>query len=672
MSGEVMWTPDAARVASAHVTRFRERVNAAHGLELEDPLALHAWSVANREAFWSELWSHADVRAETRGERVLADDAMPGARWFPDARLNFAANLLRRDDDGAAIFFRGEVDPATGEALERTLSHRELGEQVARLAAFLRAEGVGVGDRVAALVPNIPEAVVGMLATAAIGATWSSCSPDFGIEGVHDRFGQIAPKVLLAANGYRYAGRVHEVGATIEELARRIEGLERVVLVPFAGDGRPGGRAAEIAVTFEEALARGQAAAGGEDGRAPALEPVMLPFDHPLYILYSSGTTGKPKCIVHGAGGTLLQHLKEHLLHVDVRADERLFFFTTCGWMMWNWLVSGLAAGATLALYDGSPFQPDGNALFDYAEKAGFAHFGTSAKFIDACAKAGIAPARTHALPRLRSVLSTGSPLVPESFDYVYADVKRDVCLASMSGGTDIVSCFALGNPALPVHRGELQCLGLGMDVRVFDERGEELPPGEKGELVCVSSFPSMPTGFLDDPDGARYRAAYFERYPDADGEPVWCHGDFVSRTPSGGLVIHGRSDTVLNPGGVRIGTAEIYRPVETFDEVVESLVIGQRQGGDVRVVLFVRLREGLTLDDALRERIRARVRERATPRHVPARVVQVEDLPRTRSGKLVELAVARVVHGESVDNREAIANPEALELFRDLPELRT
>jgi len=670
MSGEVLWTPDEVRIAGANVTRFRKAVEAAHGVTLADSDALHAWSVANREAFWSAFWTFAGVRGE-RGERALVDDRMPGARWFPDARLNFAANLLRRDDDGTAIVFRGE-DGAT-----RELSHADLARQVACLAAFLRAEGVGVGDRVAGFMPNVPETIVAMLASAAIGATWSSCSPDFGIDGVHDRFGQIAPKVLFAVDGYRYAGRVHDVGDTVTELVERLHGaadttaLARVVLVPFAGDSRPGGRAAEIAVSFDEALRRGRD--GAPDGSdAPPLEPLMLPFDHPLYILYSSGTTGRPKCIVHGAGGTLLQHLKEHLLHVDVRADERVFFFTTCGWMMWNWLVSGLAAGATLALYDGSPFHPDGNVLFDYADTAGFHHFGTSAKFIDACAKADIEPARTHDLGALRSVLSTGSPLVPESFDYVYDKVKPDVCLSSMSGGTDIVSCFVLGDPTLAVHRGELQRIGFGMDVQVFDDHGRALPAGEKGELVCVSSFPSMPTGFLDDPDDARYRAAYFERFPNAaaGGGPVWCHGDFVSRTPSGGLVFHGRSDAILNPGGVRIGTAEIYRPVETFDEVIESIVIGQRNAGDVRVVLFVRLRDGLVLDDDLVGRIRARVRERATPRHVPARIVQVADIPRTRSGKIVELAVARVVHGESIDNLEALANPEALELFRDLPEL--
>ena len=663
MSGKVLWTPDAARIERAHATRFRRLVEERHAVSLVDPHALHAWSVTNREAFWRTLCDYADVRAETLGESVLENDVMPGARWFPEARLNFAANLLGRGEaDRTAILFRGEE-----EAEVRTLSWGELGEQVARLAAFLRAEGVGPGDRVAGFMPNIPEAVVAMLATAALGATWSSCSPDFGIEGVHDRFGQIAPKVLFTADGYRYAGKVHDSFGTVDELVGRLDGLARLVVVPFAGDSTPSGRAAEIALSWEEALGTGSP---GDGTSVPELEPVMLPFDHPLYILYSSGTTGRPKCIVHGAGGTLLQQVKEHLLHANVHAGDRVFFFTTCGWMMWNWLVSGLATGAAIALYDGSPFHPDGNILFDYAEAIGTTHFGTSAKFIDACAKSDVRPARTHSLPALGSVLSTGSPLVPESFDYVYEHVKADVCLSSMSGGTDIVSCFVLGSAVMPVRRGELQSLGLGMDVQAYGENGQPLPPGEKGELVCTKAFPSMPTGFLDDPDDQRYREAYFERFTGPDGNPVWCHGDFVSLTESGGMIIHGRSDAVLNPGGVRIGTAEIYRPVETFDEVIESLVIGQRRDGDVRVVLFVRLREGIELDDALRDRIRARVRERATPRHVPARIVQVADIPRTRSGKIVELAVARVVHGESVNNREALANPEALELFRDLPEL--
>ena len=672
MSGERLWQPSAKLLREARVTAFRALINERHALDLSDFHALHAWSIAEREAFWVALWDFAEVRAEQRGDRVLIDDTMPGARWFPDARLNFAENLLHGDglrgdgrrgaDETPAIIACGE------DGAMRSLSFDQLRREVDALTAWLADQGVGVGDRVAGFVANVPEAVVAMLATASLGAVWSSCSPDFGIEGVHDRFGQIRPKVLIAVDGYRYAGRVHDVSDTVGELVERLDSLVGVVIVPFAGDGRPGGRAVGMSCEWGAALVAGRQALAAQG--IARLEPPMLPFDHPLYILYSSGTTGQPKCIVHGAGGTLLQHLKEHQLHADVRPGDKVFFFTTCGWMMWNWMVTGLAAGATIVLYDGSPFYPDGNTLFDLAESVGVTQFGTSAKFIDACVKASIAPAQTHRLEHLRSVLSTGSPLVPESFDYVYEHIGADLCLSSMSGGTDIVSCFSLGASVLPVHRGELQCLGLGMDVQVYDDQGQPLPAGEKGELVCAQAFPSMPIGFLDDPGDARYRRAYFERYDVPAEQAVWCHGDFVSRTAHGGLIIHGRSDAVLNPGGVRIGTAEIYRPVESFDEVLEAIVIGQRWQGDVRVVLFVRLREGMSLDDTLRDRIKSRVRERATPRHVPARIVQVSDIPRTRSGKLVELAVARRVHGEAIDNREALANPEALDLFADLPEL--
>jgi acetoacetyl-CoA synthetase len=631
--------------------KFRQFSAQRHSLDLVDYAALHAWSVAHSADFWSALWDYTGVRAETRGERVVKNaEAMPGADWFPDARLNFADNLLRKRDDTTAMRFRSE------DGSERSLSYRELAQQTAAIAQALRAEGVVAGDRVAGFLPNIPEAIVAMLATASIGAIWSSSSPDFGINGVLDRFGQIAPKVLFTADGYRYNGRVHDSLSLVSELCPNLDGLCRIVVVNYVNQDKLTGEAADIAIGFDDLL-----------GTYPSATLVteQLPFAHPLYILFSSGTTGKPKCIVHGAGGTLLQHLKEQQLHADVHAGDRLFFFTTCGWMMWNWLVSALASEATLLLYDGSPFYPDGNVLFDYAEAADVNQFGTSAKFIDACNKAGIQPARTHKLPNLRSVLSTGSPLVPESFDYVYKHFGKDLCLSSMSGGTDIVACFALGNPAAPVYRGELQCLALGMDVQVFDEQGKSLPVGEKGELVCVNAFPSMPVGFYNDKDGCRYHAAYFERYPN-----VWCHGDYVALTEYGGMVIYGRSDAVLNPGGVRIGTAEIYRQVEQFDEVVESLVIGQQWQADVRVVLFVRLREGLLLDDALTQRLQQHIRKQATPRHVPARIVQVADIPRTRSGKIVELAVRKVVHGESVDNLEALANPEALKLFADLPAL--
>jgi acetoacetyl-CoA synthetase len=536
------------------------------------------------------------------------------------------------------------------------VSFAQLYAEVSRLAQALRASGVVAGDRVAGYLPNMPATVSAMLAATSIGAIWSSCSPDFGVQGVLDRFGQIAPRVLFAAEGYFYGGKTLDVMPRVRDVAAQLPSLERIVVVPYTTE-RPDCSGLGGAVPFDEFANR---------YTAREIEFERLPFDHPLYIMYSSGTTGVPKCIVHGAGGTLLQHLKEHRLHVDLKAEDRLFYFTTCGWMMWNWLVSGLASEATLMLYDGSPFAADNRILFDYAQAERIAVFGTSAKYIDAAAKLALEPAVTHDLASVRSVLSTGSPLAPEGFDYVYRSVKRDVQLASISGGTDIISCFALGNPIGPVWRGELQCRGLGMKVEVFDERGRPVR-GEKGELVCTAPFPSMPVRFWNDPDGSRYRAAYFERYPG-----VWCHGDYVELTEHDGLVIYGRSDAVLNPGGVRIGTAEIYRQVERLDEVVESLAIGQNWDKDVRVVLFVRLREGLTLDDALIDRIRLHIRQNTTPRHVPARIVQVADIPRTKSGKIVELAVRNVVHGEPVKNIEALANPEALDQFRDRTELRT
>ncbi len=654
-----LWTPSTEQVASSHVTLFRQRINQQFNLELADYEQLHAWSVSNSTDFWSEIWDYADILCETRGDVVLENgSAMPGARWFPNAKLNFAENLLRQDAAAPALIFRGE----DGE--QRTLSRPELYQQVRAVATKLKELGVGVGDRVAGFMPNIPEALVAMLATSSIGAVWSSCSPDFGINGVRDRFGQIEPKVLFTADGYRYAGKEHGSLGVASELAESLQSLKAIVVVSFIQSSESlSGDAASLAVSYQTLIDADLARGKPDD----TIEFVQLPFDHPLYIMFSSGTTGKPKCIVHGAGGTLLQHVKEQLMHVDVKPGEKIFFFTTCGWMMWNWLVTALASKATLLLYDGSPFYPDGNTLFDFAEQTGMVHFGTSAKFIDACSKAGISPANTHKLPELRSVLSTGSPLVPESFDYVYEHIASDICLSSMSGGTDIVSCFILGNPAKPVYKGELQSKGLGMDIQVFGDDGKPVPVGEKGELVCANAFPSMPTGFFGDDDGSRYHAAYFEKF-----ENVWCHGDYIAQTPSNGMVIYGRSDAVLNPGGVRIGTAEIYRQVESFDEIVESLVIGQQWDSDIRVVLFVRLRDGQTLDDELQARVRAHVREQTTPRHVPARIVQVEDIPRTRSGKIVELAVRKIVHGDSVDNVEALANPEALKLFADIPELQS
>ncbi len=645
-----LWKPSKARIAAANLTAFRHSAERRWGVECADYDALHRWSVTHPEQFWTTLWDVAGVVAEKRGERVLADaNKMPGAKWFPDARLNFAENLLRSHDTADALVFWGE-DKVKGRA-----SHAELYRAVAQTAWALRDMGVSRGDRVAAYLPNLPAAVVAMLATASIGAIFSSASPDFGVQGVLDRFGQIAPKVLFACDGYYYNGKVIDCLGKVAEIAARMPSLERVVIVPYAGSG------ADIAaVKHGVSLADFLAPFAGE--REIRFE--RLPFDHPLYILYSSGTTGVPKCIVHSAGGTLLQHLKEQRLHSDIKTGDRLFYFTTCGWMMWNWLVSGLASGATLLLYDGSPFVGRGNILFDYAEAEGMTHFGTSAKFIDAIAKINLAPAKTHKLDRLRAIFSTGSPLVPEAFNYVYDNIKRDVQLASISGGTDIISCFVLGNPVGPVWRGEIQCRGLGMAVEVFDEAGRPVRR-TKGELVCLKPFPSMPVGFWNDPDGRKYRAAYFEKYPG-----IWCHGDFIEETAHGGFVIYGRSDATLNPGGVRIGTAEIYRQVEKLDEVLEALVIGQDWEKDTRVVLFVKLREGLTLDDALARRIKDVIRENTTPRHVPAKILQVGDIPRTKSNKIVELAVRNLVHGEPVKNVEALANPEALDWFRDRPEL--
>ena len=575
---------------------------------------------------------------------------MPSAHWFPGASLNFAEHLLRRRDAHPALIAIGE------DGSREQLSYAELAAHVAGLQQSLRAAGVGVGDRVAAFMPNTWQTVAGMLATASLGATWSSCSPDFGTQGVIDRFGQIEPKVLIAAAGYRYAGKNLNLTAKLNEILERLPSLQQLVVVPYSN---PAARAGDFRSAARVSLWQDFYQAGGE----PQFTPV--PFEQPLYILYSSGTTGMPKCIVHGVGGTLLQHVKELGLHTDLTADDTLFYYTTCGWMMWNWLISGLALGASLVLFDGSPFHPGAERLIDLIDAENISLFGTSAKFIAALEKAGARPRETHNLSRLKAILSTGSPLAHESFEYVYRDIKRDVCLSSISGGTDIVSCFALGNPVLPVWRGELQCKGLGMDVQVWSDEGRPVT-GEKGELVCARHFPSMPVGFWNDAAGEKFHAAYFASFPG-----VWAHGDYAEITEHGGLVIHGRSDAVLNPGGVRIGTAEIYRQVEKVPQVLESIAIGQDWDGDVRVVLFVRLREGVVLDDALQAAIRQVIRSNTTPRHVPAKIVQVADIPRTISGKIVELAVRNVVHGRPVKNTDALANPQALELFRDLPALR-
>lgn len=631
-----IWTPSPERVAAAQVQGLIERVGAT------DFQALHRWSVNRPDEFWRSVWDFVGIRACRQPDRTVDGiDRMPGARWFPGARLNFADNLLRYDDDREALVHWSES------GTRRTLTYRDLRSEVCALASALERDGVRAGDRVAGLVANVPEAVVAMLAATSLGAIWSSCSPDFGADAVVDRFGQIRPKVLFAVDGYRYGGKPFSCASRLVQLVRRIDSVERLVVVPSLGD-----RSSPAVIPDATWYA---------DYRRPASGArfAALPFDHPAYILYSSGTTGVPKCIVHGSGGTLIQHLKELVLHVDLRREDRIFYFTSCGWMMWNWLVSGLAVGATVVLYDGSPFHAGPTALLDMAEREGITVFGTSAKYLSAIEKVGLEPIRTHRLDALRTMLSTGSPLAPESFDYVYRHVKRDVALASISGGTDIVSCFVLADPMGPVYRGELQTAGLGMRVEVYGDDGRAVPIGRKGELVCTQAFPSMPVGFWNDPDGSRYRAAYFERFPG-----VWHHGDYCERTEHGGFKIWGRSDTVLNPGGVRIGTAEIYSAVESMPEILEAVAVGWETADDEEIALFVRLSAGSPLDSRLAQRIKGRVRERVSPRHVPKRIFQVDDIPRTRSGKIAESAVRSAVHGRPVKNLHALENPGALEAY--------
>jgi acetoacetyl-CoA synthetase len=669
-----MPTPEA--IARSHLRHFADRVAKRCGIQAYDGVKLdynrlYDWSIEHPEQFWPEWWRYTAIIAEERPNRDPWDDVVIGLgrmappdpalgpRWFLGAKINFAENLLRYADDHDALVSWNES------GRRAVMSYRQLQEAVHDVATALRAHGLVPGDRVAGFMPNIPETIVAMLATASLGAIWSSCSPDFGVKGVLDRFGQIAPRVLFTADGYRYAGKEIDSLGRVREIVDQIPTIEQVVVVPYLRSDLSLS-SIRSATTWAEWIEGHRPPATGHSDAAPRF--TRFPFDHPLYIMYSSGTTGLPKCMVHGAGGTLLQHLKEHQLHADLRREDRLFYFTTCGWMMWNWLASGLATGATLILYDGAPLAPNPAILWVMAQAERITVFGTSAKYIAAADKAGLEPGKTHDLRHLRTILSTGSPLAPPGFDYVYEKIKRDVCLSSISGGTDIISCFAGGNPAGPVWRGELQALSLGMAVEVFDERGRPVR-GEPGELVCTKPFPSMPVAFWNDPDGSRYRAAYFDHYPG-----VWRHGDWAEITEHGGMIITGRSDATLNPGGVRIGTAEIYRQVEQLPEIVESLVIGQEIGDekdrDVRIVLFVRLREGTTLDDALRDRIRRQVRENASPHHVPKVIVPVADIPRTISGKITEMAVRDVVHGRPVKNTDALANPQALDLFRNLPEL--
>ena len=643
-----LWSPSEERIAQANLTAFREAANARFGLRLDDYDALYNWSIAEKERFWRFLWEWAGLTGDLGSVDLLDGDKMPGARWFPEARLSYAENLLAGAPDGTAVVFRGE------DKGKYRWSGAELKATVSRLQQALKAKGVGKGDRVAAIMPNMPETLAAMIATTSLGAVWSSCSPDFGIQGITDRFGQIEPKVVFAPDAYWYNGKSHDVRAKLAEVLKDLPTVVATVVVPYV-DEAPDVSGIPGAVGLRDFVAP-----------FPAAEPTFerVAFDHPLFILYSSGTTGKPKCIVHGTGGSILQHVKEHRLHCDLKRGDRLFYFTTCGWMMWNWLVSGLASGTTLVLYDGSPFAPTGNILFDYADAEQVTLFGTSAKFIQSLEKSGLEPAKTHSLASVRALASTGSPLMPENFEFVYRSIKQDIHLASISGGTDIMSCFVLGNPILPVWKGEIQTRGLGMAVEAFDDNGVAVR-GEKGELVCTRPFPAMPIGFWADPDGSKYRSAYFDRFPN-----IWVHGDFIEQTEHGGWVIYGRSDAVLNPGGVRIGTAEIYRQVEQLPEIMEAVCIGQEWDGDVRVVLFVVLREGMTLDEGLEATIRKRIKDNCSPRHVPAKIVQVSDIPRTRSGKITEIAVRDAVHGRPIKNTEALSNPQALDEFRERSEL--
>ncbi len=640
-SSAILWQPTQPEATQMHA--FMQQ--AGHNNYAD----LHAWSVEQPAAFWRRLWEFCGVVGSPGETTMLDSELMESTAFFPDATLNFAENLLRRRDDTDALVFRLEDQPTA------RLSYAQLYDKVARLSHWLRSVDVKPGDVVAGYVANCPEAIIAMLATAAVGGIWTSTSPDFGSDSVLERFSQTAPKILFAVNGYRYAGKPQPMREKLEAVLVGLPSVQHCVRIDLIDVEADEPEFAEIGRGFTDLLVT-------QPDRKITYEPMR--FSDPLFILYSSGTTGKPKCIVHGVGGTLLQHLKEHQLHSDIRRDDRVFYFTTCGWMMWNWLASVLASEATALLYDGSPFHPDWRSLWQFAEEERCTLFGTSAKYIDALNKAGARPGDDFDLSSLRTLCSTGSVLAPESFDYVYDAIKKDLCLASISGGTDIISCFILGNPLLPVRRGECQCAGLGMDVQVFNDDGQALK-NERGELVCCNAFPSQPLGFWNDEDGQRYHDAYYARF-----ENTWHHGDFVRQNDGGGFTVFGRSDATLNPGGVRIGTAEIYRHVEQLDEVLESIAIGQDWDNDVRVVLFVVLRSDEPLDDALIKKIRETVREKCTPRHVPAKVLQVSEIPRTRSGKITELAVREVVHSREVQNKSALANPEALEQFKNRKEL--
>ena len=642
---EKLWSPTHETVRNSLLSRFTNEVADQGAGSFDDYDALHQWSVENPADFWAAYWDFAELKASQKGDIAVKDlDRFPGASWFPEAKLNYAENLLSTRSSKTAfvsILENGE---------RKSISYEELYLETNNLQSFLRAH-ISIGDRVAGWLPNTIETAVAMLATSSLGGVWSSCSPDFGIEGALDRFGQIEPKVLFACDGYFYAGKTIDIKEKVRSVVEQFKSIELIVWVSVLEDTQAAQSKETNWGDWPSAL-------------SPAINFEQLAFNHPLYIMYSSGTTGKPKCIVHGQGGTLIQHKKEHQLHLDLRADDNLFFFTTCGWMMWNWLVSALATGCTITLYDGSPFHPKPDVLFDLVDQESITVFGISAKFLSNAQKEMVSPVESHQLNSLRCLISTGSPLTEEGFEYVYEKIKQELHLVSMTGGTDLISCFILGNPNLPVYSGELQSPGLGMAVDIWDDNGNPIKE-DKGELVCTVPFPSCPIGFWNDPDNNSFLDAYFRRFPN-----IWVHGDFGEITANGGYIIHGRSDAVLNPGGVRIGTAEIYRQVEVFDEVVDSVCIGQSWDGDVRVVLFVVMREGVQLSGDLIDQIKLRIRNHASPRHVPAKVIAVADIPRTMSGKIAELAVRDKVHGREVKNTSALANPESLSLFENLVNL--
>ena len=646
-----VWTPSQKQIDRSQMTKFIKYVNLSHHLSLKNYDDLYSWSIQDIPSFWESVWEFCEVKYSTPYSEIVDDTSkMPGAKWFTGSQLNYAENLLRFKDSKPAIIFKGENQNPS------ILTYHDLNEEVKKVAYALRNMGIVKGDRVAGFIPNMPEAVIAMLASASIGAIWSSSSPDFGIKGVLDRFAQIEPKVLFAADGYFYNGKRFNSLDKLEGILKALPSIENVVIVPYTRH-QADISSIQNAIHYKDFL---------PVCKVPEINFEQLPFDHPLYIMYSSGTTGLPKSIVHGAGGTLIQHLKELCLHTDLTRDDTIIYFTTCGWMMWNWLVSSLAIGATIVLYDGSPFHPDSGAMWKMAQDFKITVFGTSAKFIASSQSIGEKPKEKYMLNELKTILSTGSPLIEENYDFVYENIKEDVQLSSISGGTDIISCFALGNPILPVHRGELQCRGLGMDVQSFDSDGN-LVINKKGELVCASSFPSMPVYFWNDPDGTKYQQAYFNSYPG-----VWHHGDYIMINNLGGIKIFGRSDATLNPGGIRIGTAEIYRVVENFSEVTDSLVVGQKWGDDERVILFVKLTEGTSLHNEFIQKIKKTIRSECSPRHIPKKIIVIADIPYTINGKKVEIAVKKIIHGEDVPNRDSLANPESLKFYQNLPDLQT